>query len=322
MATCWNPNSRAFSDPEISNLDSQAQAQQLLRRPHVVIATPGRLAALLESDPALRRAFRGARFLVLDEADRLLEPSFEKDLAVLLDAIPERQRRTLLFSATMTQSLEELRSLMLQDAYYFTAYEGLRTAERLREQFVLVPQKVKEVYLAHLLGRLEEWGVRSAIIFAGTCQACRQLEALLQELEVRAVSLHSKKSQSERLTALERFKSSQVPLLVATDVASRGLDIPTVDLVLNYDLPKLAQDYVHRVGRTARAGKGGWSLSLVTQYDISLVHKIEALTNKQLEPFDLVESEVLKDITRVFKAKRAAMMQLAEHEVRQKDKRR
>lgn len=174
---------------------------------------------------------------------------------MLLEAVPKAPRQTLLFSATMTQSMEELRGVLLADAYYFQAYEGLKTADRLREEFVLVPAKVKEVYLLHLLARLAEWKVRSCIIFAGTCKSAEFLDILLQELHgsgdlgARAVSLHSKKGQRDRLAALDRFKSSQAPILVATDVASRGLDIPTVDLVINFDLPRLAQVRAWKVSR-------------------------------------------------------------------------
>ena len=105
-----------------------------------------------------------------------------------------------------------------------------------------------------------------------------------------------------------QFKSGAVPILVATDLASRGLDIPTVDLVVNFDLPVSAEDYVHRVGRTARAGRGGRSLALVTQYDVDLVYEIEAVIGHKLEAFEIDEDEATKDITKVFAAKRAAML--------------
>lgn len=154
--------------------------------------------------------------------------------------------------------------------------------------------------------------VRSAIIFVGTCKGCHLVSNMLEELKMSAVSLHSQKAQKRRLAALNKFKSGQVPILVATDVASRGLDIPTVDLVVNFDLPTLAGDYVHRVGRTARAGRAGWSLSLVSQYDIDLVHTIEELTGQQLEQYDMPEKEVLKGITKVYTARRSANMRVSE----------
>jgi ATP-dependent RNA helicase DDX49/DBP8 len=298
----------------IGGLDMQAQTKELARRPHVVIATPGRLRQLLSLDAGLAPAFRRASFLVLDEADRLLEPTFESDLAAIMQVLPE-ERQTLLFSATMTRTLTELQTALLRDAYHFQAYEGLQTAgPNLKEEYMLIPAKVKEVYLVHLLQSLEERNIRSAIVFAGTCRGCALLAALLEELNISSTALHSGLPQKRRMAALDRFKGGSIPILLATDVASRGLDIPTVDLVVNFDLPTLARDYVHRVGRTARAGRKGWSLSFVSQYDVELVQKIEELTGKELEKFELEESEVLKGITQVYAARRAASLRVADAE--------
>lgn len=302
----------------VGGLDMQAQAKDLSRRPHIVVATPGRLRQLLDLDNTLTKIFRRSAFLVLDEADRLLEPTFESDLALILSTMPE-ERQTLLFSATMTNALITLQTALLRDAFHFQAYEGLQTVgPRLKEQYMLIPAKVKEVYLVHLLRSLEERAVRSAIVFASTCRGCASLAALLQELEIPAVALHSGLPQKRRIAALDRFKGGAIPIMLATDVASRGLDIPTVDLVINFDLPALARDYVHRVGRTARAERSGWALSFVTQYDIELVQKIEELTSKQMENFELNESEVLKGITQIYAARRAAALRLVETESRRK----
>ncbi|GLC70576.1 hypothetical protein PLESTF_001010400 [Pleodorina starrii] len=298
----------------IGGVDMQQQARELAKRPHVVVATPGRLRGLLDADRGLAAGLARTRFLVLDEADRVLDSTFEDDLRGILSHLPEA-RQTLLFSATMTRSLIALQKASLEDAHVFQAYEGLRTADKLREEYLFLPSKVKEVYLHHLLTAvLPGRKVRSAIIFAGTCRGCHLLSLLLEELGLPAAALHSGKSQKARLAALARFKSEQVPLLLATDVASRGLDIPTVDCVINYDLPMLARDYVHRVGRTARAGRSGWSVSLVTQYDVQLVHAIEGLIGHKLDENKLDEQEVLKGITKVYSAKRAAMLRVAEEE--------
>jgi len=300
----------------VGGLDMQTQAKELARRPHVVVATPGRLRGLLDLDPELGRGFGRVAFLVLDEADRLLEPSFEDDLSSILEILPEK-RQTLLFSATMTRTLVTLQSALLRNAFHFEGYEDLQTAgANLKEEYLLVPAKVKEVYLAHLLGNLEARGVRSAMVFAGTCRGCALLAAMLRELEVPVAALHSHISQRERMTALDRFKGGAVPILLATDVASRGLDIPTVDLVINFDLPSLARDYVHRVGRTARAGRRGWSLSFVSQYDIDLVQRIETLIGKKMDQFEVDEAVALKGITQVYAARRAATLKIADEEGR------
>eukprot|EP00271_Cylindrocystis_brebissonii_P010197 TRINITY_DN26313_c0_g1_i1.p1 TRINITY_DN26313_c0_g1~~TRINITY_DN26313_c0_g1_i1.p1 ORF type:complete len:639 (-),score=108.97 TRINITY_DN26313_c0_g1_i1:613-2529(-) len=303
----------------IGGVEMTAQAQRLAARPHVVVATPGRLRDQLASDPGMAKVFARVQFLVMDEADRLLEASFEDELGGILAAMPAR-RQTLLFSATMTDNLEALQQLEMgggqskegQGVFTYEAYAGFQTVELLRQEYLFIPANVKDVYLFHVLGKVEEMKVRSLIVFSATCRACQLLHLTLQELGIASVALHSLQSQGRRLAALARFRTGQVPLLLATDVASRGLDIPSVDLVVNYDMPRFTRDYVHRVGRTARAGRGGLALSMVTQYDVELLHSIEALIGRQLVEHTVVEDEVLKRITKVFKAKRAALLQLSE----------
>lgn len=293
----------------IGGLDMTEQAKALMRRPHVVIATPGRIADLLKNDPDIASVFKSIKFLVLDEADRILDVGFESELGTILDSLPP-QRQTLLFSATMTPELKALHELSGDKSYFFEAYQGLQTVEQLDQQYIFMPSDVKDLYLFYVLATLQDKGIRSVIIFASTCRTCHLLSLLLNELDVHTAALHSMKSQPQRLASLNRFKSGQVPILIATDVASRGLDIPTVDLVINYDIPRFPRDYVHRVGRTARAGRGGLSISLVIEYDVALVHEIESLIGKQLEEYKTDEGDVLKNITKVFKAKRLASQKM------------
>lgn len=285
------------------------QTKTLMQRPHVVIATPGRIKVLIEQNPDIPPVFSKTKFLVLDEADRVLDVGFEEELRAIFQCLP-KNRQTLLFSATMTSNLQTLLELSANKAYFYEAYEGFKTVESLKQQYIFIPKNVKDVYLQYILSKIKDIDVRSAIIFVSTCRSCQLLGLLLEELEIDAAALHSYKSQSLRLSALHKFKSGQVPILVATDVASRGLDIPTVDLVVNYDIPRYPQDYVHRVGRTARAGRGGLAVSFVTQNDVDLIHEIEAVLGKQLEKFDCKENEVLDDISKVYKAKRVASMKM------------
>ncbi|KAI5078918.1 hypothetical protein GOP47_0006589 [Adiantum capillus-veneris] len=293
----------------IGGLDMIEQAKALMRRPHVVIATPGRLAHLLKNDPDIASVFKRIKFLVLDEADRILDFGFERELGIVLSSLP-LHRQTLLFSATMTLELKALHELSGDKAFFFEAYQGLQTVEQLQQQYMFMPLDVKDVYLSYVLSTLQDKDIRSVIIFASTCRTCQLLSLLLDELDIHTTALHSMKSQPQRLASLNRFKSGRVPVLIATDVASRGLDIPTVDLVINYDIPRFTRDYVHRVGRTARAGRGGLSISLVSQYDVDLVHEIETLIGKQLEEYKVDEDDVLKGITKVFKAKRLAAQKM------------
>ncbi|KAL6313581.1 hypothetical protein AAG906_006949 [Vitis piasezkii] len=292
----------------VGGMDMINQAQTLMQRPHVVIATPGRVKVLLEQNPDIPAVFARTKFLVLDEADRVLDVGFEEELRV-----------TLLFSATMTSDLQTLLELC---QIGHTSMRHMKASRQLNllNSSIFCPQNVKDVYLLHILSKMEEMGIRSAIIFVSTCRSCHLLSLLLEELDLEVAALHSFKSQSLRLAAVHRFKSGQVPILLATDVASRGLDIPTVDLVVNYDIPRYPRDYVHRVGRTARAGRGGLSLSIVTQNDVDLIHEIEAVLGKQLDKFDCKEKEVLDNITKVYKARRVATMKMMDDGFEEKAK--
>ncbi|XP_021299541.1 DEAD-box ATP-dependent RNA helicase 36 [Herrania umbratica] len=293
----------------VGGMDMITQAKALASRPHVVVATPGRIKVLLEDNPDIPKVFQRTQFLVLDEADRVLDVGFEDELRVVFQCLPKK-RQTLLFSATMTDDLETLLELSANKAFFYEAYEGFRTVETLKQQYLFIPKTVKDAYLVHILSKMEEMNIRSAMIFVSRCRDCHLLSLLLEELEVEAAALHSLKSQALRLSAVQHFKSGRVSILLSTDVASRGLDIPTVDLVINYDLPRYPRDYVHRVGRTARAGRGGLAVSFVTENDVDLVHEIEAELGKQLENFECKENEVLSDFTKVCKAKRVATMKM------------
>ncbi|KAK8949286.1 DEAD-box ATP-dependent RNA helicase 36 [Platanthera zijinensis] len=293
----------------IGGINMMGQAQALMQRPHIVVATPGRIKVLLSEDPDISAAFSKIKFLVLDEADRVLDVGFEEELRIIFKSLP-KSRQTLLFSATMTSQLQALLELSANRSYFFEAYEGFKTVESLKQQYIFIPKNVKEVYLFHILSKMEDMSVRSAMIFVSTCRSCHLLSLLLEELDEPAVALHSHKSQALRLAALNKFKSGRVPILLATDVASRGLDIPTVDLVINYDIPRYPRDYVHRVGRTARAGRGGMSISFIAQNDIDLIHEIENDVGKKMDAFECKEEEVLENITKVYKARRVARMKM------------
>ncbi|KAG6533373.1 hypothetical protein ZIOFF_007240 [Zingiber officinale] len=295
----------------VGGMDMLSQARSLSQRPHVVVATPGRIKVLLDQDPDLPAVFSKTKFLVLDEADRVLDVDFEEELRVIFKFLP-KSRQTLLFSATMTSNLQALLQISGNRSYFYEGYEGFKTVDSLEQQFVITPKNLKDVYLFHILSRMEERNIRSVMVFVSTCRSCHLLSLLLEELDQSAVALHSHKAQKLRLSALSRFKSGQVPILLATDVASRGLDIPTVDLVINYDIPKYARDYVHRVGRTARAGRGGLSISFVTENDLDLIHEIEAVIQKQLTEYKYEENAFKDDLSMVFKARRVVTMKMVD----------
>ncbi|KAJ3349385.1 hypothetical protein HDU83_000613 [Entophlyctis luteolus] len=294
----------------VGGMDMMKQALELGKRPHVVIATPGRLVDHMRSS-AEAVHFRRLRFLVLDECDRLFEESFADHLAEILDALPKK-RQTLLFTATMT---EEIENINLGDdkavkPFVYKCGERYDTVEKLDQRYVFIPSAVRDAYLARLV-RADFEG-KTMIIFAGKCRTAERLRVFLRELGVRSTALHAQMPQSDRLGSLAKFKSAIVPILVTTDVGSRGLDIPLVEVVLNYELPADAADYVHRVGRTARAGRGGLAVSLVTERDIDIVHNIEGKTGKKLEEYVVDEAPVLETLNEVGLAKKVANMHLVD----------
>lgn len=183
------------------------------------------------------------------------------------------------------------------------------TSQTLVQQYLFIPAKYKDCYLAYLL---DEFKGQSTIIFVATCNNALRVTLLLRNLGFEAVCLHGQLSQAKRLGALNKFKAGQRNILVATDVASRGLDIPNVDMVLNFDIPSHGKDYIHRVGRTARAGKAGRSVSFVTQYDVEAYQRLETLIGQKLPEFPADESTVLILLERVNEAQRLAVRELRE----------
>ncbi|KAJ1419940.1 P-loop containing nucleoside triphosphate hydrolase [Sesbania bispinosa] len=260
-------------------------------------------------------------FVVLDEADQVLDVDFQEELKFIFQCLPEN-RQNLFFSATTTNNLQKLRERYQDKLYVYEAYEGLKTVETLKQQVIFIPKKVKDVYLMHILSKMEEMGIRSAIVFTNTRRDCHRLSLMLEVLDQEAAALYSYKTQVQRLEALNQFKSGKVSVLLTTDVACRGLDIPTVDLVINYDVPSIPRNYIHRVGRTARAGRGGLALSLVTQNDVDLIHEIETLIKRQLEMIEYKENEVLSLMKKVFSAKNVAEMKMMDDGFEEKENKR
>ena len=260
----------------VGGIDMVSQAVVLARRPHIIIATPGRLVDHLEHTRGFSLA--NIKYLVLDEADRMLGLDFEEEINKLLAVIP-RKRTTLLFSATMTQKVAKLQRASLVNPVKVAVNTKYATPGQLIQEYAFFPEKYKECYLAYIIN---ESAGQTALIFCRTCNATQRVALTLRHLGFSAVCLSGRMTQPKRLGALNKFKSGQRNILVATDVASRGLDIPAVDIVLNYDLPPTGKDYVHRVGRTARAGRAGRAISFVTQYDVEQFQRIEALIEKKL----------------------------------------
>ncbi|KAF9973175.1 putative RNA helicase [Actinomortierella ambigua] len=319
----------------VGGLDMMTQAIALSKRPHIIIATPGRLRDHIMSSGAEMMNLSKVKFLVLDEADRLLSDTFADDLAGIFNVLPTK-RQTLLFTATMTDAILQLAGPdATEDAenedtndkkkkaskaatnsdtgrpkpFVYQCKANVQTVSTLKQSYIFIPSYLRETYLAFLL-RSEAFAKKSTIIFAGRCKGAELMRLTLRELGIACTALHSDMSQQQRLDSLAKFRGGITNVLIATDVGSRGLDIPSVMLVLNFDVPRDPTDYIHRVGRTARAGRGGQAITMVSERDIELVHDIEARINKTMDEYPTNENKVLELLNEVTSAKRAANMAL------------
>merc|ERR1719277_1670350 len=282
------------------------QALMLGKKPHVIIATPGRLVNHLENTKGF--TLKSLKFLIMDEADRILNMDFEAEVDKILKVIP-RQRNTYLYSATMTKKVAKLQRASLQDPVKVEVSSKYQTVEKLQQQYIFIPAKFKDVYLTYLMNELAG---QSMMVFCSTCANTQRVALLLRNLGMTAIPLHGQMSQAKRLGSLNKYKSKNRSILIATDVASRGLDIPHVDVVINLDIPTHSKDYIHRVGRTARAGRAGRAITIVTQYDVELFQRIEHLIGKKLPLYPTEEEDVMMLTERVLEAQRYAKMEMSE----------
>jgi ATP-dependent RNA helicase DDX47/RRP3 len=293
----------------VGGMDMVSQSIALGKKPHIVVATPGRLLDHLENTKGF--SLRALKVLVMDEADRLLDMDFGPLLDKILKVLP-RERRTFLFSATLSSKVESLQRASLSNPLRVSVSSSkYQTVSTLKQAFLLRPHKHKDFYLVYLLN---EFAGQSAIVFTRTVHETQRLAFLLRALGFGAIPLHGQLSQSARLGALGKFRSRSRDILVATDVAARGLDIPSVDVVLNFDLPTDSKTYIHRVGRTARAGKSGVAISFVTQYDIEIWQRIEGALGKKLDEYDAAKDEVMVLAERVSEAQRQAIMEMKNYD--------
>lgn len=292
----------------VGGVDRTQQAIALAKFPHMVVATPGRLLDHLRDTKGFH--LRHVRYLVLDEADRMLSMDFEQELMEILDQLPAT-RQTLLFSATMTSQVQKLQRASLKDPVKIQVHTVFQVPQTLQQSYLFVPAKYKDCYVTYLVN---EFAGQNILIFGGTCNHVQKLAYLLRNLGFPAIALHGQMSQSQRISSLHKFSSGGRTILVCTDVASRGLDLPNVNLVINYDLPNTGKEYIHRVGRTARAGKAGTALSIITQYDVEVYQRIEGLLGKKLPEYSTDEETVLILLERVSEAQRLATRELKEQQ--------
>ncbi|MBS0442429.1 MAG: DEAD/DEAH box helicase [Proteobacteria bacterium] len=266
-------------------IDMKPQTLELKAGVEVLIATPGRLLDHIEAKNAV---LNQVEYVVLDEADRMLDIGFLPDLQRILSYLP-KQRQTLLFSATFSNEIKRLAESYLQDPVLVEVARPNATASTVEQRFFSVASDDKRRAVLKLL---KDRSISQAIVFVNSKLGCARLARSFERDGLRTNALHGDKSQDERLKALDAFKRGEVDVLVATDVAARGLDIADLPAVFNFDVPFNAEDYVHRIGRTGRAGASGLAFTLVAREDMRNVGDIEKLIKKkiEIEPFELDEA--------------------------------
>mgnify|MGYP000028608162 FL=1 len=268
----------------------------------VLIATPGRLLDHFERGKVL---LNDVKVLVIDEADRMLDMGFIPDVEKIVSLLP-RMRQTLFFSATLSDDIQKLGSKFVMNPKIIEVAPPASTAETVAQHLIWSDSKAKRQVLRDLLGAEK---VKNAVIF---CNRKRDISTLVTSLRrhgFSAVALHGDMTQSARLEALQKFKDGEVPLLIASDVAARGLDIAGLSHVFNFDVPMSAEDYVHRIGRTGRAGKSGRAFTIAAgKDDIKYIGSIEALIGKPIPPITLDNAKISNATTSAAPADAAAMV--------------
>ncbi|KAF0304596.1 putative ATP-dependent RNA helicase DDX27 [Amphibalanus amphitrite] len=262
-------------------MDIKVQEAQLRQHPDIVIATPGRLIDHLQNTPSF--SLDTVEVLVLDEADRMLDEYFAEQMGEIIKQC-SATRQTMLFSATMTDDVKQLAAVSLKDPVKVFVNENTDVAANLKQEFVRIRpgrQGDREALLASLLLRSFKERVMA---FVQTKRQTHRLHIVLGLLGIRVGELHGDLSQAQRLESLRKFREQEIDVLLATDVAARGLDIPDVKTVINFTMPATMQQYVHRVGRTARAGRAGRSVSMAGETERAMIREI---SRRSLRPVEI-----------------------------------
>jgi ATP-dependent RNA helicase RhlE len=256
------------------------QTKSLARGVDVLVATPGRLLDLIDQRHI---DLSGIEFLVLDEVDRMLDMGFVHDVRRIARMMPEK-RQTVLFSATINREVEHVAQDFVTDPVRVSVTPDKPVVENILQEVCFVKQENKQALLqAYLRGQSDRNGHHATIVFCRTKFGAEKLAKHLGKHGFRADAIHGDKSQGARQRALDGFRSGKLPILVATDVAARGIDVRAISLVINYDLPEAPDSYVHRIGRTARAEAAGNAVSFCTARDVGLLAQIEKFIGRKIE---------------------------------------
>lgn len=292
----------------VGGSDMVSQACELSKRPHVIVGTPGRIKDHLTNTKGFRLVKLHA--LVLDEADKMLDMDYEKEIDAILEQLPV-ERQSLLFSATLSTKIDRLQKACLKNPVMLAVHRNNSTVEQLKQYYLFAPFAQMLPYLHYYLTK--ETG-NHILVFCQSGALVHKLTLTLRLLGHRALPLMGRMTQENRNVALQKFKDGKVRILVCTDLAQRGLDIPHTDVVVNYALPLGIKDYIHRVGRTARAGAQGKAVNLISQYDIVQLQSIEKTTGVQCQEWPVAEGEIQALLQRVEDAEQEANREIRENE--------
>jgi ATP-dependent RNA helicase RhlE len=269
-----------------------AQTEALKKNIDILVATPGRLLDLMDQKYI---HLQGLEFFVLDEADRMLDMGFVHDVKKIIGRIP-RQRQSIFFSATMPPEIVKLSADILQDPVKVEVTPAATTAQTIQQGVYLVDKPDKKALLAHVL---KDKSIKRALVFTKTKHGADKVVKDLLKINIKSAAIHGNKSQNARQKALSDFKNSHIRVLVATDIAARGIDVDDLGFVINYELPNIPESYVHRIGRTGRAGAEGRAISFCDEEEKEFLRDIQKLIGNSIpivadNPFPLANQEVEK----------------------------
>jgi len=297
----YGKNIKVRSAVVFGGVNINPQIKLLRRGVNILVATPGRLLDL-EQQGAVK--LNRLRTLVIDEADRMLDMGFIPDINKILTLVPQK-RKTLFFSATFPDSVRRLAKKMLHNPLEIDVSPRNSTVDKIKQRLYSVDKKNKSHLLVALIDS-ERW--TQVLVFTRTKHGANKLARTLDRQGIKADAIHGNKSQAARTKALSNFKSNKIIVLVATDIAARGIDISSLPQVVNFDLPNVPEDYVHRIGRTARAGKNGYATSLVSHDEIKQLRDIENLIKRHIarKSYDGFEPENILPESKPFRKKTEA----------------
>ncbi len=253
-----------------------SQVTKLNRGVDILVATPGRLLDLMQQGLC---SINQIEILVLDEADRMLDMGFVNDVKKIIARVPAK-RQTLFFSATMPREIEDLANSILSNPIKITVAPVSSTADTIKQELFYVSRENKKSLLVHML---KQYDRDCVLVFTQTKHGANKIVKDLQSKGITSDAIHGNKSQAARQLALSNFKKKAIRVLVATDIAARGIDVDDLKYVINYDLPDVSETYVHRIGRTGRAGNNGTSFSFCDQNDVASLKDIEKLIGKKVK---------------------------------------